>query len=248
MGKEMCMVAIKWAENVDPTGYWMSEKLDGVRAIRVRGGRDLISREGNLLNAPKWWLAGLAPDIFLDGELWMGRGKFEAVRKAVQRSEPLDSEWENIRFHVIEPMMGWMKGSEIMRSIAQVTCRGRDDLQAFYDRVIEAGGEGVVLRHPKASYHAGYSPYLLKVKPEVKGIAKVIGYEPGPPIASLDYKLTALECEWRIGVEGNRVTFKISNGLTEKMRANPPAIGSEVKFVYQCMNDSGKPRMARLSK
>ena len=28
-----CMLAEKWEPEIDPTGWWMSEKLDGVRAV-----------------------------------------------------------------------------------------------------------------------------------------------------------------------------------------------------------------------
>lgn len=38
------MLAERWTEDVDPTGYWMSEKLDGVRAYW--NGSNFYSRQG----------------------------------------------------------------------------------------------------------------------------------------------------------------------------------------------------------
>ena len=39
------MLAHKWEESVDPTNWWMSEKLDGVRAFWT--GSEFYSRQGN---------------------------------------------------------------------------------------------------------------------------------------------------------------------------------------------------------
>ena len=49
-----------------PVGWWMSEKLDGVRAYW--DGKQFLSRLGNLFHAPDWFVDGL-PDAALDGEL-----------------------------------------------------------------------------------------------------------------------------------------------------------------------------------
>jgi len=47
-----------WSEEIDPSGYWMSEKYDGIRAFWDGGG--LYTKSGNLLNPPKWWLSQLS--------------------------------------------------------------------------------------------------------------------------------------------------------------------------------------------
>lgn len=86
---------------MDPTGWWISEKLDGVRAFW--DGQRLYSRQKIEWNAPSWWKnrksdralfnsrsvspltnkmtvfrrSGLPKDITLDGELWMARGTFD---------------------------------------------------------------------------------------------------------------------------------------------------------------------------
>ncbi|CBQ72011.1 related to DNA ligase [Sporisorium reilianum SRZ2] len=59
---------------MDPTGWWISEKLDGVRAFW--DGQRLYSRQKIEWNAPSWWKR-LPKDITLDGELWMARGTFD---------------------------------------------------------------------------------------------------------------------------------------------------------------------------
>ncbi len=63
------LLAHPWTNDVDLTDWWMSEKLDGVRAYW--DGRQFISRQGNIYHAPDFFTAGL-PDAPLDGELWLG--------------------------------------------------------------------------------------------------------------------------------------------------------------------------------
>ena len=67
------MLAKNWDKTMRPDGWWMSEKLDGVRAIW--DGEHFRSRGGNIFHAPAWFKAGL-PALPLDGELFVGRGKF----------------------------------------------------------------------------------------------------------------------------------------------------------------------------
>jgi len=57
----------------DPAGWWMSEKLDGVRAYW--DGKQFLSRNNNIFYAPEWFTEGL-PGHQLDGELWVARKKF----------------------------------------------------------------------------------------------------------------------------------------------------------------------------
>src|SRR3984957_16089302 len=51
------LLAEAWDNVADLTGWWMSEKLDGVRAYW--DGRKFLSRLGNVYNAPDWFVAGL---------------------------------------------------------------------------------------------------------------------------------------------------------------------------------------------
>ena len=68
------LLAERWDNAQDLAGWWLSEKLDGVRAYW--DGKSLISRLGNRFHAPDWFLEGL-PEIPLDGELWIGRKAFQ---------------------------------------------------------------------------------------------------------------------------------------------------------------------------
>src|SRR3974390_2380042 len=68
------LLANVWTPDIDPTGYYMSEKLDGVRSYWYR--KNFISRLGNIYHAPQWF-KDVMPDITLDGELGTGHKQFQ---------------------------------------------------------------------------------------------------------------------------------------------------------------------------
>ena len=62
------ILAHKWnPDKMSPSKYLMSEKLDGMRALW--NGRELVSRQGNVIDAPDFFLAGFPVHMALDGEL-----------------------------------------------------------------------------------------------------------------------------------------------------------------------------------
>ena len=92
------LLAETWDNALDLSGWWMSEKLDGVRAWW--DGKQFISRQGNLYHAPDWFLEGL-PDTPLDGELWLDRKKFQRAVSIVRRQDKSDH-WKEMRFLVFD--------------------------------------------------------------------------------------------------------------------------------------------------
>ncbi|GFD77962.1 ATP-dependent DNA ligase [Tenacibaculum sp. KUL118] len=65
--------------------YWVSEKLDGIRARW--NGTELRTRNGNKIFAPMCFTAHW-PKATIDGELWIGRGKFELTASIVLSKLP----------------------------------------------------------------------------------------------------------------------------------------------------------------
>jgi len=78
------LLAERWENDIDLAGWWMSEKLDGVRAWWT--GREFLSRQGNVYCAPDWFVAGL-PSLPLDGELWLDRKTFQRTVSIVRRHD-----------------------------------------------------------------------------------------------------------------------------------------------------------------
>jgi DNA ligase len=240
------LLANVWNPSIDPTGWWMSEKYDGLRAYW--DGQKLWSRKGNLIHAPDYFLAELPRDIVLDGELWIGHGKFEETMSIV-RSETPDDRWNRVRYMVFdapqakgtfEQRMQFLRttvseGNRFVKVVAQVRCQSVAQLLAERDRVVREGAEGLMLRRPESAYEAGRSPTLLKVKPNDDAEATVIAYEPGK--GKFAGKLGALRVRTDDGRE-----FSIGSGLTDADRESPPAVGTVITYRFRGLTAKGLPR------
>lgn len=235
---------------VDPAAYWISEKLDGVRAIW--NGRVLRFRSGRRVPAPAWFLAGL-PKEPLDGELWLGRGRFDELSGVVRKAQPIDAEWRGVRYMLFEQPDGpgnFTDRSERLKSIVaaagapwlgvieQYRVAGRRKLMKELDEVVHSGGEGLVLHRAAATYGTGHSGDLLKLKPWQDAEATVVGYEPGK--GRLTGVLGALRLRTTEGKE-----FRVGSGLNDALRRDPPALGTTVTFRYQELTKGGTPRFPR---
>jgi len=240
------LLAHKWEVDHDPTGWWMSEKLDGVRAYW--DGEAFVSRLGNQFVAPDWFIADLPADT-LDGELWVDRKKFQQTISIV-RSGGAGQDWRAVRYVVFDAPNA--RGSfEDRAAHAQkvlaraqapharwhehVPCTGVDHLREELGRVEALGGEGLMLREPGSSYVVGRSTSLLKVKTFHDAEARVIGHAPG-----------AGKHKGRVGAlivelpDGTR--FNVGTGLSDAEREAPPALGAVITFRYQELSDDGVPR------
>ena len=147
------LLANVWNPSIDPTGWWVSEKYDGLRAYW--DGQKLWTRKGNLIHAPGYFLAELPRDIVLDGELWIGHGRFEETASIV-RSQTPDDRWKLIHYMVFdaphapgtfEQRMQFLRasvseGNQFVTVVAQERCKGAAQLVAERDRVVREGGEG----------------------------------------------------------------------------------------------------------
>ncbi|MGC3967608.1 MAG: DNA ligase [Pirellulales bacterium] len=240
------LLAETWDGEQDVAGWWLSEKLDGVRAVWT--DRQFLSRQGNVFHAPKWFTADL-PEFPLDGELWLARRSFQRTVSIVRRhDEPAD--WRKIRYVVFDApaeLALFERRVQMCRDhfqqcpalyvdvLEQSACRGRDHLDRELDRIESLGGEGIMLRRPESLYEAGRSSSLLKVKRFVDAEARVVDHEPGK--GRHRGRLGALICELPGGVR-----FAVGSGLTDAERERPPVVGSTITFRYQELTERGAPR------
>ncbi|PXX93834.1 DNA ligase [Marinobacter vulgaris] len=238
-----------YEEGVDLEGYWVSEKLDGVRAYW--DGERFWSRGGNEYPAPEWFTEGF-PDMPMDGELWMGRGRFAELSGAVRRLQPVDTSWRQIRFMVFDlPGVGrpFSERIQAMESVlvpspspflamvAQEVATDHDQLMAALDEVIAGGGEGLMLRRGSSLHSAGRSGDLLKVKRYQDAEAVVVAHLPG----SGKYRgmLGAIQVERD---DGRR--FRIGTGFSDDQRRNPPPVGASITYKHYGYTSTGLPRFA----
>lgn len=235
-----------WTQAIDPTGWWMSEKYDGLRGYW--DGRKLWSRKGNIIHVPEFFLGELPRDIVLDGELWIGHGEFEETVSTV-RSERPDNRWRRVRYMVFdapeaegtfEQRMRFLRtvlpeGNRFVKVVAQERCQGVAELVAERDRIVRLGGEGLMLRQPNSAYEPGRSTALLKVKLYDDAEATVIQHQPGK--GKFAGKLGSLRVRTNDGRE-----FSIGSGFTEAQRESPPPIGTVITYRFRGLTAKGMPR------
>lgn len=241
------LLAHSWEGDVDLKGWWMSEKLDGVRAYW--DGTQFISRQGNVYMAPDWFIEELPKDIHLDGELWLARKGFQRAVSIVRRQDK-NNDWKEIKFvvfdapqvdDVFEARVAFIQqlldelGSAYAEAHVHQRCDGVDHLREELARVEALGGEGLMLRKPGSKYEAGRSSTLLKVKSFHDAEAVVIEHLPGT--GKHKGRLGALSVKLADGTN-----FSVGTGFSDAERENPPPVGSVITFRYQELSDRGVPR------
>jgi DNA ligase 1 len=240
------ILANKWnPDSHNPTGWLMSEKLDGVRSCWT--GSEFISRLGNTFPAPKWFKEQMPKGIRLDGELFTKRKNFQETVSIVKNSG-LGCEWKKIKFHVfdspdtkkgfedrIEYAKVILNNNPIACVLPQITCKGVDHVFETLKKIEELGGEGVMLRKSNSIYEGKRSSNLLKVKSFYDAEAIVIKHNPGS--GRHKGRLGSLQCRMESGK-----TFRVGTGFTDSNRDSPPAIGSIVTYRFQEYTKAGIPR------
>ena len=244
------LLAEVYAADVDLAQYWVSEKFDGVRA--QWDGRTLRFRGGGIVPAPAWFTAGF-PAQPLDGELWIGRDRFDALSGTVRKTEAVDTEWRQVRYLVFElpgaagdftNRVGQMRQLVAqaklpwLQAVEQTRVADRAALMQRLDAVMRSGGEGLMLHRADAPYLTGRSDALLKLKPWQDAEAIVIGHTPGK--GKYQGMTGALQMEMP---DGRR--FRLGSGLSDALRRQPPPIGTRITYRYQHLTKNGLPRFPR---
>ncbi len=234
--------------DLDPRGWWCSEKLDGVRAYW--NGKDFVSRQGNVYPAPEWFKAGL-PQFPLDGELWMGRKMFQKTISVV-KSAGAGDRWKDVTFRVfdapehtgkfedrqvflleLEANSAWKHAA----ILAHTVVRDRAHLMETVDSLCGEGAEGIMIRKPGSAYEVGRSATILKVKPFKDAEAVIVAHVPGK--GRLKGMLGGLEVRLPDGK-----TFNVGTGLTDAERRSPPRVGATITYRYTELTDDGIPKCA----
>ena len=238
-----------YQQGVDLQAYWVSEKLDGVRAYW--DGAQFWSRGGHVYAAPSWFTEQF-PDQPLDGELWSGRGQFSHLSGVVRKQQPVAEEWQAVRFHVfdlpLENTPFTIRYQRLKRLVEESRSRylvlveqspvtHHRDLMTQLQATVAAGGEGLMLKRKASLYHAGRSDDLLKVKTFEDAEAVVVGHLPGK--GKYHGMMGALE----VALDNGR-RFRIGTGFSDADRRHPPAQGATVTFRYRGLTATGLPRFA----
>ena len=247
-------LATSYQDDIVVKDYWISEKLDGIRARW--NGSSLITRNGNIINAPTWFVKNFPPQT-LDGELWLARNSFERTASIVLRKTP-NQDWQNIKFMLFDlpehkgtfsqrlaklQILVDTVASPNLQVIPQFKLANQSQLMLKLDDIVALGAEGLMLNHHGALYEDGRSTNLLKLKKHQDAEARVIAHYPGKGkyknmMGSLLVELT------EAGEFDNGIQFKIGSGFSDKQRREPPSIGTIITFKYFGLTTRGIPRFA----
>lgn len=236
---------------IDPTGWLVSEKLDGTRARW--DGQALWFRSGLPVAAPAWFLAGLPRGVAFDGELWMGRGSFERLSACVRRARPVDAEWQAVRLMAFdllarpEPFVQRQAALLALQPpagagapwavIEQRVVATSVALQRRLAEVVAGGGEGLMLHRADAHHESGRSHALLKLKPLHDAEAQVLAHVEGQ--GRLVGRMGALRVRTPEGIE-----FLLGTGFDDARRRSPPPLGAWLTYTHRGFTNSGVPRFA----
>ncbi len=236
------LLLLKTYKEQNIIGWVMSEKLDGIRAYW--NGKNLISRGGNIIHAPEWFIKDYPP-FEIDGELWSKRGDFENISSIVRDKTP-SKKWREIKHYIFEVPNA--KGdlfkrlekvkpykSDFIKVIPQITIKSQEHFKRFLKEIEDKGGEGLVVRDPKAPYIAKRTSKALKVKSFNDAECKVVGYNSGK--GKYLNMVGSLKCKADSGL-----IINIGSGLTDKLRETPPKIGTTITYKYKGFTKYGKPR------
>ena len=164
----------EWNGKQDQTGWWMSEKYDGIRGYW--NGNKLLSRQGKEINYPEWFTKDLPSDISLDGELWMGRNTIEKLTTLINSTKINEDNWKLVKFMIFDLPKSKEPFESRIEQLAMITlpshaiivnhekCKGNDHIFDRMKSITNENGEGLILNEPNSFYTNERTNSLLKIK------------------------------------------------------------------------------------
>jgi len=242
--------------------YIVQPKYDGVRcrAIPIKTGLSpheylLLSSEENVVYSVPHINAALSKlmiEAELDGELYCHGMNFEEVVSITSRTVNIHPDHKKIQFHIFDIIndLPQMKRTLLIENLRGLNgslrlspfwlCESLDDIMRTYDKLIELGYEGMIVRHFQAPYERKRSTYVMKFKPKKEDTYEIVGCneevdKDGTPKSALG----SLECSSQSGD-----VFSVGSGLTREDRESlwltrELLPGKKVKVQYQHLT-SGK--------
>ena len=246
----------------NPIGYYMSEKLDGYRAILYKNHDDagFFSRNNKPFNAPKNYIKEITDRLpigtVLDGELYTKRGDFSGMG-VIRKKVPIESEWNKITYMVFdlplvnlpfkeryELMKKMLKGIPHIKIVENFEITDEIQFKNYHDKLVSQGAEGTMLRNPKSYYENKRSNHLLKVKDYFDDEVIVEGMEYGE--GKNNQVMGNLIVRWAPHAKKKyKGTFNLGSGFTDEDRKNWKSLfnkGTVLTIKYFEIQSSGKPR------
>lgn len=251
-------------------------KLNGERC-RFVNGLLLSSTEQVIYSVPhinealkkyvEWCTSHKKPVFELDGELYVHGMDFEEIHSRVSRTENLHEDYASIEFHVFdiatdEPKFLQATRLSILGSFQPLfenssikivpfqLAHSYEEMLEHFDFFLEQGYEGIIIRHPFASYKRSRSTMCLKFKPKKQDDYVIVGFNEetdknGTPKNRLGTLTLAS------GSSGD--TFSVYSGFDDFLRdelwkVKESLIGKTITAYYQCLtNTNHVPAFGRVS-
>jgi DNA ligase-1 len=166
MNEDTMQHGVHW-NGEDVSGWAVTQKFDGCRAFW--DGSVMWTRGGKAIPLPQSWIDALPAGKPLDGEVYFGVDGQRKCASAVRFGKFLDG----MTFQVFDvpkahgdyrTRMATVVGNDIVQPVQIGTAASNEDALAQMTAIHAAGGEGLMLRHPAHTYHAGRTSHMLKMK------------------------------------------------------------------------------------
>lgn len=216
--------------------YLVQPKLDGERCRATYDefcGWQLISSELNTFSlmphiTSALLFSNIPTNMELDGELYRHGLSFEEVHSRVSRTVNIHSDYMDIQYHVfdiVDPNLPQWERLRILRSLEQMlspaikivpsyVAEDLDGVMKAYDKILDQGYEGIIVRHLDAGYIRRRSIFVMKFKPKKDDYYTIVGFKQmKDKHGNLKEMLGALICKGDDGTE-----FSVGSGLKDEQR------------------------------
>lgn len=215
--------------------YIVQPKFDGVRcrAVPIQtnsvGEYMLLSSEENILfSVPhiNEILAKLRLTSELDGELYCHGMTFEQIVSITSRTVNLHEDHKRIQFHIFDVIDNQiqMKRQVFIDNLKNLSpwlvvspfylCWNLDEVLKAYDKIIEQGYEGIIVRHNSNFYERKRSTMVMKFKPKKEDSYEIVSCQEEIDKEGLEKgTLGALTCR-----SGDGNLFNVGTGFSAEQR------------------------------
>ena len=210
--------------------YIVQPKYDGVRCRAISLGKGefmlLSSEENPIFSVPHITnaLKNLPPYEY-DGELYCHGKSFEEIVSITSRTANLHPDYKTINYHIFdlvtnEPQvdrllaLNRIKMKEPLIKAPSLTANNLYEVMKIYDKYINDGYEGIIVRHISASYERKRSRWIMKFKGKKEDNYEIIGYKEEETIHGTPKgTLGALIC-----LSGDGNIFSVGTGFSDDLR------------------------------
>jgi ATP-dependent DNA ligase len=198
--------------------------------------------------------------LHLDGELYshslMLEGGHELIHSIVSRTKNLHPRYEEMEFWIFDLKIPQVSQTERMLKLTEYknlppnikiapfwVCQTLAEIKFVYDRLIDEGYEGIIIRHFDNLYETKRSTMMMKFKPKRKDTYTVIGFnEEVSNNGSPKNRLGSLTLSSQTGD-----IFNVSAGLNDNDRkfyweGRGELIGKKAIVHYQHLTNKGIPK------